>query len=95
MFIIVFLLGSDGPWRLFFSCPIYFLPKKRELKLLLFTYFQTNASLLTFFILFHSSCSDARVFGKTLVHEFPINYTHTEWHFDRATTSEQETFETK
>ena len=25
--------------------------------------------------------SDARVFGKTLVHEFPISYSHTEWYF--------------
>ena len=27
-----------------------------------------------------SCCSDARVFGRALVHEFPISCTHTEWH---------------
>ena len=41
-----------------------------------FAFFHTHASLLTsfvcFFILFHSCCSHAQVFGKTLVHEFPI-----------------------
>ena len=41
--------------------------------------------LLTFFVslivLFHYCCSHARVFGKTLVHEFPISYSHTEWYF--------------
>ena len=47
-----------------------------------FTFFHTHASLLTFFvcffILFHSCCSNAQVFGKTLVHEFPISYSHSE-----------------
>ena len=40
-----------------------------------FTSFRTHASLLTFFclfVLFHS-CFHARVFGKTLVHEFHIS----------------------
>ena len=49
-----------------------------------FTSFHTHASLLTlfcFFILFHSCCSHARVFRKTLLHEFPIYYRHTEWYF--------------
>ena len=45
--------------------------------------FNTHASLLTFFVcfclLFHSCCSHARVFGKTLLHEFHISYSHTEW----------------
>ena len=49
----------------------------------LFTSFHTHASLLTVFIclfvLFHSCCSHVRMFGKTLVHEFPISYSHTEW----------------
>ena len=39
--------------------------------------------LLTFFlcfiVLFLFCCSHARVFGKTLVHEFLISYGHTEW----------------
>ena len=46
--------------------------------------FHTQASLLTFFcvfVLFRSCCSHARVFEKTLVHEFLISYSHTEWYF--------------
>ena len=31
-------------------------------------------------ILFHSCCSHAWVFGKTLAHEFLISYNHTEWY---------------
>ena len=45
-----------------------------------FTSFHTHASLLPFFcsfVLFHSCCSHVRVFGKTLVHEFLICYSHT------------------
>ena len=49
-----------------------------------FASFHTHASLLIFFvcfsILFYSCCSHARVFGKTLMHEFPISYSHTEWY---------------
>ena len=60
--IIVFWLGS-----LFLSCPLYF--------------FHTYASLLTafvcFFIWFHFFCPYRQEFGKTLVHEFPIAYSHT------------------
>ena len=41
-----------------------------------FTSFVTHSSLLNFFILFHSCSSHARVFGKTLLHEFPISYYH-------------------
>ena len=41
-------------------------------------YIHTHASLLTFFVclfvLFLSSSSHARVFGKTLLHESPISY---------------------
>ena len=48
-----------------------------------FASFHTHASLLTFFIclfiLFHSFCSHARMFLKTLMDEFPISYSHTEW----------------
>ena len=32
--------------------------------------------LLLLFVLFHSCCSHARVFGKTLMHEFYISYSH-------------------
>ena len=48
-----------------------------------FTSFYTHASLLTFFIcfiLFHSCSSHVRVCRKTLVHEFPISCSHTEWY---------------
>ena len=47
------------------------------------TSFHIHSPLLTFFlcfiVLFQSCCSHAQVFGKTLVHEFPILYSHTEW----------------
>ena len=39
--------------------------------------FLPSSSVL--FILFHFCCSHAQVFGKTLVHEFHISYSHTEW----------------
>ena len=64
--IIVFWFGNDKS-RFFFHAR--------------FPSFHTHASLLTFFvccfILLHSCCSHAQVFGKTLVHEFPISYSHT------------------
>ena len=60
---IVFKLHGDGPSDFFHA---------------IFTSFHTHASLLTFFvcffILFHSCCSSAHVFGKTLLHEFHISY---------------------
>ena len=37
------------------------------------------AFFLCFIVLFQSCCSHAQVFGKTLVHEFPIFYSHTKW----------------
>ena len=50
-----------------------------------FTSFHTHASLLTFFVcffvLFHSCYSHARVFGKTLVHEFHVSYSNIEFYF--------------
>ena len=36
-------------------------------------------TFVCFFILFHSCRSRAQVFRKTLVHEFPVSYCHTEW----------------
>ena len=43
-----------------------------------FTAFHADSSIFTFlfcfFVLFHSCCSDARVFGKMLLHEFHISY---------------------
>ena len=57
-----------------------------------FTSFNAHASLLiffSFFVIIHSCCSYAQAFWKTLVHEFPISYSHTEFYtafFDSATT---------
>ena len=47
--------------------------------------------LFCFFVLIHFYCSHARVFEETLVHEFHISYSHTEWNFfsDSAITSAQ------
>ena len=45
----------------------------------------THEFLLTFFVflfvLFHSCCPHAKVFGKTLVHKFSISTSHTEWYY--------------
>ena len=44
--------------------------------------FHARPSLLIFFslfVLFHSFCSHSQVFGNTLVHEFPISYSHTKY----------------
>ena len=72
--IIVFRLGCDRPSGLL-------LIRARC------TFFHTHASLLCahvfvcLIVLFRSCCSHAQVFGKTLVHEFLISYSHTEWYF--------------
>ena len=66
--IIVFWFGSDRPSGLIFFVHAYFFPYSRL------------SYLLCFFVLFHSYCSHAQVFGRTLVHEFPISYSHTEWY---------------
>ena len=50
----------------------------KSINLQLFTLILSGVPL--FFALFQSCCSHAQVFGKTLVHEFPISYRHTEWH---------------
>ena len=68
--IIVFWLGCDRPSDFFFRAR--------------FASFHAHAFLLAFFVyffvLFRSCCSHAWVFWKTLVHEFPISYSHTEWY---------------
>ena len=47
-------------------------------------FFFVPAFLLSLFvcfvILFNSCCSHARVFAKTLVHEFPISFSRTKWY---------------
>ena len=61
----------------------------------LFASFHTHASLLAFFvcffILFHSCCSHARVFGKTIVHEslFPTAILNGTCFSDSESTSAQ------
>ena len=69
--IIIFSFRCDRPSGLICFVPMHFIS------------FHTHASPLTifvcFFIVFHSWCFHSRVFGKTLVHEFQISYTHTEW----------------
>ena len=71
MFIFIeFLLGSDRPSALLFHLHLLY-------------FFLTHASLaffFCFFIFFHSCCSHVWVVGKTLMHEFLISYSHTEWY---------------
>ena len=67
--IIVFWLGSDRPSGLRLFVPALLLS---ILTLLFLPYSSVS--------LFHSCCSHARVFGKTLVHEFHISYSNTEWY---------------
>ena len=76
-----------GRLDLFLSCPL--------------SSFHNHSSLLTFylcyFVLFHSCCSHARVFRKSVMHEF-ISYNHIEWYLffsDSATTSVQCVFGAK
>ena len=70
--IIVFWLGCDRPSGLLFFVPALLLSILTPLLILAF--------FVCFFILFHSCCSHAQVFGKTLVHEFSISYSHSEWY---------------
>ena len=71
MFInIVYLCGSDRPFGLLYIVPAVFLPISSLL-----------AFFVCLFVLFHSSCSHARVFGKTLAHDFVTSYRHTDRYF--------------
>ena len=47
---------------LFFSYPLFFFP-----------YSHLSSYLLIFIVLFHFCCSHARVYGKTLLHEFVVS----------------------
>ena len=72
-------LGSQD--FVFFFCPLY-----------LFPYSLLSSYLLLFLCVFHSCCSHARTFGKTLVHELQISYSYTESYLffsARATPSAQ------
>ena len=66
LIIILFWLGNRD---FIFSCSLHFFP-----------YSHFSSYLLRLLILFHSCCSHGLVFGKTLVHEFPISYCRTEWY---------------
>ena len=70
-FNIVLRLCTDG---LSFWWPLYFLISILS-PLALLTFF------VCFFVLFHSCCSHAQVFGITPVHEFLYSCSHTEWYF--------------
>ena len=53
-----------------------------HLYLLYFVSFHSSflTFFLSFFVLFYFFCSHALVFGKTLLHEFHISYSCTEWY---------------
>ena len=72
MFIIMYFYQDVIGSRDFFFVPAFLLSVLKLLFLL-----SLSVSLI---ILFHSCCSHAQVFWKTLVHEFPISYSHTEWY---------------
>ena len=72
--IIVFRLWCDRPLGLLFFVLALLLSMLMSLFVPFFSYH------FCFFVLFHSYCSHARVFGKTLVHDFPISCSHTEWY---------------
>ena len=55
----------------FFSCHLYFFP---------YSHLSSYTFFVCFFILFHFCCFHSRLLGKTLVHEFLISYSHTEWY---------------
>ena len=69
--IIVFWLGSDRPSGLtFLFSSAYFFPNSRL----------SSQLHISSYFLFRSFYSNARVSGKTLVHEFLLSYSHTEWY---------------
>ena len=68
---VVFWLGSDWSSALLSFVPALLLSILTPLVL------PSRLSLC----LFKSCCSHARVFEKTLVHEFTIFYRYTEWYF--------------
>ena len=71
--IIVFWIGNNRPSGFLFT----FVP---ALLLSILTPLLILTKFVCFFILFHSCCSHAKVFGKTLVHEFHISSSRTEWY---------------
>ena len=59
-----------GRLGFFCSCPLCFFPCSRL----------SSYLFVCLFVIYRFCCSHARVFGKTLVHEFPMSYSHTEWY---------------
>ena len=70
--IIVFWLGCDRPLGLPFFVP--------ALLLSIFTPLFLHYIFVCFFVFILSCCSHAWVFRETLVHEFPMSCSHTEWY---------------
>ena len=68
--IIVFRLGCDRPSGLLLFVPAVLFS-------ILTPLFCPSSSVS---VLFHSCCSHAWLFGKTLFHEFPVSNSHTEWY---------------
>ena len=68
--VIIFDYGVIVRRDIFFPARFVFFPYSR-----LSSYLRR---LFLYFILF--CCSHAQVCGKTLVHEFPISYSHTDWY---------------
>ena len=68
--IIVFRLGSERLWHLFFMCPLYFFPYSHLSPYLLHLFL-----CLISFLLF--PCASV---WEILVHVFQVSYSHTEWY---------------
>ena len=71
--------GEDRPELYFSPLGLYFF-----VPALLF-HMLTHLLFFSFSVLFHSCCFHAQVFGKILVHEFLISYSHTEWYNCKCT----------
>ena len=90
--VIVFWFGSERPSGLLcLSHPLYFCPYSRLssylLLLLCFSfplyfcpYSRLSSYLLLLLCLISFCCTQEEMFGKTLVHEFHISCSHTEWY---------------
>ena len=69
--IVVFRLGCNRPSGLLLFVPAVLFS-------ILTPLFCPSSYLI---VLYRSCCSHAWVFGKTVVHEFPVSYSHTKWYF--------------
>ena len=66
--------------HILFIIIVFWLGCDRPSGLLMFVPALLLTIFVCLFVLFRSCCSHACVFGKTLVHEFPMSYSHTEWY---------------